>query len=180
MRDLKTSSLVFFSLIGSLSLSACKTQRPVVDIENRAPMEDAVLKTMDEETSNAPSFLKVSALSFPVDAIPYTRVGLLLQADGKPDRTVANYTLKDQIPVTLGIKYALTVTVYKSGEPIYSNQYCKNSNKFTARAGSNNYTVPMCLIPEAVLKKLPIPVPEETEEEGAAAEMIETPSAPGG
>ncbi len=166
MRALNQLAKIFAFLV---LLSACKTQRPTVDIGDTIYADDTTLKSM-EEPGSVRSTLKVSALSFPPGALSYTRVSIRLESSETKALEIPNYTLKTEVPVKVGVKYALTVVVYKGGHPIYSNEYCQNSNRFTSRAGSNNYTVPMCLVPTEANPVIP------PKEEGMMTEMPSSPS----
>lgn len=174
MRDPKRLLILCAALLTGL-LTGCKTQRPVVDIDERMPEQDTTLKSM-AEMADGKAILKVSALSLPLEAKTYTRVSVLLKAKDQTDISISNYMLKSEIPIRTNVKYALTVVAYKDGQPLYSNEYCHNSNRFTSRPGSNNYTVPVC----------PMPVEAEQspsrkdKEEKDDSQMIETPSSPGG
>lgn len=176
MRDLKRGTRISLCLIFSLGFT-CKTQRPVVEIEEQITNEGTTLKA-PPEAGEGKATLKISALSMPVDPESYTRISVLLKTKGMTDISIANYALKSEIPIRSNRKYGLTVVTFQSGQPIYSSEYCHISNHFTSRTGTNNYTVPVC----------PQPVnaggtPTEIKDEGEGTEdvqqLLETPSAPG-
>ncbi len=131
---------------------SCKTRRPMVEIEESVPSSSGSLKG-SEPTSDTLTTLRIVRLSYPLNPKRVNRILVELRPTTTPALSAGkitrnNYDTDDKIPVVAGRTYELTVTAFTDDNIIYTSAKCTGSKEFTAKAGVNSYTVPVCEAPE--------------------------------
>ncbi|MBC7532107.1 MAG: hypothetical protein H7318_11045 [Oligoflexus sp.] len=183
MRTLKLLSIIVIPAL----LSACKSTRPTVEIQERGYTPIAVTGATNPVTSSPvddspTTTLKVGASSLPTGAKEYTRISLTLAVEGSIAKEIENYALNDLVPLEPYKTYTLTMRFYTAGVLIYSNEFCKSSKDFKSKVGPNNYTVPLCVAPAEgdVEENLPTAAPtktDATQKDSSSTDMQEMPAA---